>query len=289
MARFRHNDHQINTTLVQLCSGMRIERIQRFDQHAILPELTPWNHWRMRITLGGTRYLTYQQQRSTLAPNTICWSGPLKDPARASWLPGTSSDVVDVTWSHASWRSFLLTHPQFAELNAAPLGGGGFYLQHAPPQLLHVLRQMIALTERDPVPEAALANQAALLVDVLARLQFATPRRVDEEQRRRVERAQSVMAECMANPMNIAKIAESLSVSPRQLQRDFLTYTGLSPLRFFNLMRLSEANFLLAETALPVSTIATSLGYVSVTHFSTAFRQIYHCSPREVRRELRSA
>jgi AraC-like DNA-binding protein len=46
---------------------------------------------------------------------------------------------------------------------------------------------------------------------------------------------------------------------------------------------MSEANSMLAETSMPIAQIAALLGYVSQAHFSAAFRQAYHCSPREVR------
>ena len=85
----------------------------------------------------------------------------------------------------------------------------------------------------------------------------------------------------------MSELADALGVSPRQLQRDFLACTGMTPIRYINLMRLSEANFLLAETQLPIAEIATALGYVSPTHFSAVFRQVYNCSPRDVRESSR--
>lgn len=288
MARFRNNDHVGLTSPIFACDGLRIERTQRFDQAALLTEMVDWPAWRMRITLGGTRYLTYEEQRHMLSPNTVCWCGPLRKPVRASWLPGTGSDIVDVSWSAKQWRLFCEEHPHFARQNAALLGENRqprFALLPAPPQLLHVLQKALTLAQKRNAPAYALENHCRLLLDLLAALQFTQPRQIDEAQRQRVAQAQAIMVAHLGVPLHITQIAAQLNISPRQLQRDFSVCTGLTPIRYFNLMRLSEANFLLAETSLPVAEIAETLGYVSVTHFSTAFRQVYHCSPREVRRQ----
>ena len=115
-------------------------------------------------------------------------------------------------------------------------------------------------------------------------MQFGTaPEHQEPERRQRVELAQARMVARLARPPSLIEIAEDLNVSPRQLQRDFRAFTGLTPMRYLNVVRMSEANSLLAETSLPIAQIAALLGYVSQAHFSAAFRQAYHCSPREVR------
>ena len=103
----------------------------------------------------------------------------------------------------------------------------------------------------------------------------------------RVEAAQRRIVEALAQPPSLQQIAAELNVSLRQLQRDFLACTGLTPVRYRNIMRLREANRLLTETSLPIAEIATRLGYTNLAHFSAAFRQVYQVSPREVRKSLR--
>ena len=66
-------------------------------------------------------------------------------------------------------------------------------------------------------------------------------------------------------------------------QADWLALLAQTERGYLNLLRLSEANTLLARSALPVAEVAALLGYASATHFSTAFRQVYGCSPRQVR------
>ena len=149
------------------------------------------------------------------------------------------------------------------------------------PRLAGVFRQAPHAAPR------ALENQCALLLDLILELRFGIEvRRDDHAQRRRVEAAQRRIVEALAQSPSLEQVAAELNVSLRQLQRDFLAFTGLTPVRYRNTMRLGEANRLLAETSLPIAEIAARLGYANVTHFSAAFRHDYHSSPREVRDSL---
>jgi AraC-like DNA-binding protein len=288
MARFRNNEHQIIVAPVLQRDGLRIERVQRFDQTALLPEIDRWRAWSFRITLGGTRYITHQDHAYSLAPNTILWHGPLKQLVKTRCLPGTGSDVAIVTFTTQRWSEFMDQHPAFHKHNAALASGAVerplLALQIATPQLLHVLRQLIVLSHVSNATALALENAGALLLNLIGELRFGVPNASQEpERRQRVELAQARMVARLARPPSLSQIADDLSVSPRQLQRDFRAFTGLTPMRYLNVVRMSEANSLLAKTSMPIAQIAVLLGYVSQAHFSAAFRQAYHCSPREVR------
>jgi transcriptional regulator GlxA family with amidase domain len=132
-----------------------------------------------------------------------------------------------------------------------------------------------------------LANQRSLLLQLIAEMRFnLCGMDHDREQRARVETAQTRLIETLARPLNLQTLADELNVSLRQLQRDFAALTGMSPVRYRNVIRLSEANALLAENSLPIAEIAANLGYASVAHFGAAFHQMYHCSPRDVRESV---
>jgi AraC-like DNA-binding protein len=288
MARFRNNEHQIIVAPVLQRDGLRIERVQRFDQTALLPEIDRWRAWSFRITLSGTRYVTYQDHAYSLAPHTILWHSPLKQPVKTRCLPGTGSDVAVVSFTIERWDAFMDQQRAFRDRNTVPLLGAAerqlLALQAAPPQLLHVLRQLIGLSKVPNAGALALENAGALLLNLLGELRFDMANVAQEqESRQRVELAQARMVARLAHPPSLSQIAGDLNVSTRQLQRDFRAFTGLTPMQYLNLVRLSEANSLLAKTSMPIAQIAALLGYVSQAHFSAAFRQAYHCSPREVR------
>jgi transcriptional regulator GlxA family with amidase domain len=48
---------------------------------------------------------------------------------------------------------------------------------------------------------------------------------------------------------------------------------------------LKEAHRLLVETTLPIQQIALRVGYPQATNFTTAFRERFGVSPRQLRRE----
>jgi AraC family transcriptional regulator of adaptative response / methylphosphotriester-DNA alkyltransferase methyltransferase len=98
-----------------------------------------------------------------------------------------------------------------------------------------------------------------------------------------------MMIDRLDRPLSISAIAAALHISPRQLQRDFLACTGLSPVAYGQMLRLSEANMLLASTTLPIGTVAARLGYANAAHFSAAFRRLYHCTPSQIREQREDA
>ena len=288
MARFRTTEHQIAVDQILGCSGLTVERVRRFDHTAVMPERESWPQWAFRITRGGTRYVAYAGQSYTLAPHTIVWHAPLRDPVMLRALPGTGFDQIVVRLSAQRWNRWLGEQPHFGERHADQIARQArqpvFALTVVPPQVLLVVRDLLALNEALRRSTYAVEQQCALLLHLIGELAFDQHNRpATSEQRRRVETAQAHLARDLSQPPSLPTLAATLNVSPRQLQRDFLACTGLTPRRYLNIMRLSEANALLADTSVPIAASAARLGYVSQAHFSAAFRQIYHCSPREVR------
>ncbi len=100
MARFRHNQLNIVVEPVYQRDGLSVERVRRFDQTALLPDIEHWRAWSLRVTLNGTRYSSHSGHAYTLAPNTILWHSPLKEVVENARLPGTGSDAVVVLSVH---------------------------------------------------------------------------------------------------------------------------------------------------------------------------------------------
>lgn len=292
MARFHNLEHQIVVEPIVQDAGFTVERVRRFDQTALLAERERWSQWAFRITLGGTRYVTHAAQTYMLAPNTIFWHGPLREPVKLRGLPGTSNDQLVLRFGAQYWNRRLAEQPRFADRHAQLLARHAhepvLALNIAPPQVLLVVRDLLALNETLRPARYAIEQQCELLLHLLSDLSFDQQEHDPlPERRQRVEAAQAILARDPGQPPSLGQLATCLNVSPRQLQRDFLACTGLTPRRYLNIMRLSEANALLSDTSVPIATIAAQLGYVSQTHFSAAFKQVYHCSPRQFRAAMR--
>jgi transcriptional regulator GlxA family with amidase domain len=92
-----------------------------------------------------------------------------------------------------------------------------------------------------------------------------------------------LMEENLDEPISGAKIAPAEGLSRRQIERLFRRYLHCSPTPYYLQLRLSQARRLLQQTDLSVTHIALACGFVSVSHFSKTYRQLFAKTPREER------
>jgi len=115
-------------------------------------------------------------------------------------------------------------------------------------------------------------------------------RQSDDEQRiplRHSEGRQSekllVAAELMdANirePISQEELASYVGLSRRQLQRLFQRYLSCTPSSYYLNIRLQRARQLLRQTSNSIVEISVSTGFISSSHFSKAYREMYGHSP----------
>lgn len=82
-------------------------------------------------------------------------------------------------------------------------------------------------------------------------------------------------------------IAMRAGYSLRHFQRMFYKYTGMTLARYIRQRRLEMAARTLTETELPIEHLCLQYGYSSSQTFIRAFRQAFHCTPGEYRKERR--
>ncbi len=80
------------------------------------------------------------------------------------------------------------------------------------------------------------------------------------------------------------RLADSVALSVRQLERLFHANLGKSPSKFYIELRMSRARELLANTELAIANIAEICGYESTSHFSRIYRQHFNESPAATRK-----
>ena len=85
-------------------------------------------------------------------------------------------------------------------------------------------------------------------------------------------------------PPSVEQLAARLGVSDRHLRRIFEAQMGVTPLQYLQTRRLLTAKQLLADTDLPVTTVALASGFASVRRFNAAFVQHYGLNPTQLRR-----
>ena len=89
----------------------------------------------------------------------------------------------------------------------------------------------------------------------------------------------------LSEPLTLIEIAEFAGLSRRQIERLFRQHMGRSPARYYLEIRLDRARHLLLQSALPVVEVAVACGFVSASHFSKCYRELYGRSPQQERAE----
>ena len=98
-----------------------------------------------------------------------------------------------------------------------------------------------------------------------------------------VQRALDLIAAGALNEASIQHLADRLGVGERYLRKLFQREVGVSPLAVAQNHRLLFAKKLLAETELPMTTVAFAAGFSSIRRFNSAIRSSFNTTPGALR------
>ena len=87
----------------------------------------------------------------------------------------------------------------------------------------------------------------------------------------------------IAEPLQLIEIADYVGLSRRQIERLFQQHMGRSPARYYLEIRLDRARHLLMQSTMAVVDVAIACGFVSASHFSKCYREMYGKSPLQER------
>lgn len=87
----------------------------------------------------------------------------------------------------------------------------------------------------------------------------------------------------MENELRRDELAEYVHLNPDYLTRIFKKETGCTIKEYVIRQKLEEAKMLLRTTSLPISFIATKVGYCNFSHFSYAYKKVLGITPQEER------
>jgi AraC-like DNA-binding protein len=103
---------------------------------------------------------------------------------------------------------------------------------------------------------------------------------------RRIREVQAFLAENLDHDVDLRAIAQEASLSPYYFTRQFTAFVGVPPYRYLIQLRIDRARALLRETELTVTQICHRVGFNSLSHFTTTFRQHTGVSPSAYRRRV---
>jgi transcriptional regulator GlxA family with amidase domain len=87
----------------------------------------------------------------------------------------------------------------------------------------------------------------------------------------------------LSEPLSLLDISNHVGLSRRQIERVFRGEMGRSPARYYLEIRLDRARHLLIQSSMPVVEVAVACGFVSASHFSKCYRELYGRSPQQER------
>ncbi len=96
--------------------------------------------------------------------------------------------------------------------------------------------------------------------------------------------AVELMEANIREPISQIELADYVDLSRRQLQRLFQKYLLCTPSRYYLQLRLQRARELLLQTDLSLVEIGAQTGFVSNSHFSKSYKELYGHSPSSERR-----
>ena len=91
----------------------------------------------------------------------------------------------------------------------------------------------------------------------------------------------SAMHEDPAHRWTLQELAERVGMSRSTFALKFKETVGTSPMEYLTRWRMLLAGTVWRTRSDPISAIAPSLGYESESAFSTAFKRVMGCSPRQ--------
>lgn len=149
---------------------------------------------------------------------------------------------------------------------------------------------MLALIDRDHGPQ--LANAVA------ENFIHGPMRNPQEQQRMRLRMRLGVahgklleivglMEDNVEAPLSPAELAERVQISLRQMERLFSEYFARTPTQYYLEIRLHHARTLLQQTTMSILDIAVASGFISGSHFSKCYRNLFGRTPSEERRAIR--
>ena len=103
---------------------------------------------------------------------------------------------------------------------------------------------------------------------------------------RRIREVQAFLAENLDRDVDLQAIAQEASLSPYYFSRQFTAFVGVPPYRYLIGLRIDRAIDLLRDTELSITQICHRVGFNSLSHFTTTFRQHTGVSPSAYRRRV---
>ena len=233
----------------------------------------------------GKYKVTIPSGSETIQPGEVCII-PSQTPVSFLHIPDPRTGKMRSQWVHL--RASLFGVVDISSLLSLPLKVTG--------QDAHRLGGLIqACLDDRPLPEG-LAKSINMhhhgFGFIREFLTLAGPQAQLEGRLTAITQLQPTLAlikENLDKPITIGQIAKWAHLSPSRLHTVFVHRLGHAPMSYVRIMRLREAQRLLAGTDQPISQIAQNTGFACQFHFARTFKRAVGVTPSKYREESTSS
>jgi len=104
----------------------------------------------------------------------------------------------------------------------------------------------------------------------------------NEDDREKISLARNILLEHIGEPLTIKELSRKAAINECYLKKGFKQMYGTTIFDFYQSQRMEHAKYLLYEKGMNVTEVSDSLGYSSISHFSTAFKKHTGIKPCEL-------
>jgi len=100
---------------------------------------------------------------------------------------------------------------------------------------------------------------------------------------RRLQRVLSHIRENIGRDLSVTELAQVVGMSQYYFSKLFKMSTGTTPHQYVMRQRVERAQELLRESPMPLSEVATQVGFETQSHFTSVFRKLVGATPKHYR------
>ena len=151
-------------------------------------------------------------------------------------------------------------------------------------ELVSLFRRALEIAEADRT--ASQQYLSGIAMHIIGCLLSITQNKLYEEMdnaAQKIESAKIIMQENISKEIDAEELSAKLGLSYSWFRKVFKEYTGYSPAKYFQELKLRKAKQLLIESPLTIKEICYQLNYTFTEHFFTVFKKQTGYTPTEYR------
>lgn len=269
---FNHQEITLEAPGDFLSELLGISEAEVLELEGGVRELPSCRGWRVLAPLEGTLCVASGELSLPLEPGNALVIGEQEE---VSLLPGESCKTAVLTvCGDAADRVFRACRDQ-----------GGLFFERGGEAAARVLRVMASGHKRVSAREASELGYSMLMALYGTGSAGPAGRHTLPPV---VEAALGMIRRDYAFLEGIAELAQRLEVSQEYLTRCFCKYTGVTPGKYLNQVRIENAKILLRQGNYSIQFVSDACGFANANYFARVFRRSVGLTPREYGRARRT-